>query len=267
LSESGAIAIKSEIVCMLASYPNRFRGGQMKTKTVPRFNKRPVIPIVFFSALLLIVFILATISPIEAREDCVSRKPSLEGIGAFYELIDLKNKEVWGTPDFSAEEYNGFSAPFLWQKNEPRVSMSEVSKSGFLRSPGCPAAGQYTYMQAFDRDFLNVVWLISLNQPLDNDGLIRATELEKYHLLVFPPGATVYILESPDLERFIGVSRSTDRTTDSFTLPDGWNLTEHVLSQELQVELSGTVNVLRTDNEDSFQGPLPENLLPVGLGD
>ena len=239
----------------------------MKIKFVPGFNTRLVIPLVFFSALLLIVFILATTSPIEAREDCVSREPSLEGIGAFYELIDLKNKDVWGTLDFSAEDYIDFSAPFLWQKNEPRVNMSEVSKGGnFLRSPGCPEAGQYTYMRAFDRDFLNVVRLISLNQPLDHDGLIRATELEKYHLLVFPPGATVYILESPDLERFIGVSRSTDRTTDSFTLPDGWNLTEHVLSQELQVELSGTVNVLRTDNEDSFQGPLPENLLLVGQG-
>ena len=99
-----------------------------------------------------------------------------------------------------------------------------------------------------------------IDQPVDNQGLIRRTELEKYHLLTYSAGSTVYILHNPTGERFIGVSRSVDRSSDTFTLPDGWTLTSHVLSTELPVDLSGNVSVLRTDNEDSFQGPLPDGI-------
>ena len=130
----------------------------------------------------------------------------------------------------------------------------------FLRSPGCAEPGQYTYLRAFDKEFLNVVKLVSIDQPVDNQGLIRSTELEKYHLLTYSAGSTVYILNNPTGERFIGVSRSVDRSSDTFTLPDGWTLTSHVLSTELPVDLSGNVSVLRTDNEDSFQGPLPDGI-------
>jgi hypothetical protein len=198
---------------------------------------------------------------VETRDDCISREPALEGAGAFYELIDPLKKEVWGTPDFTPEEYRELSPPFLWRKNQPRTNMSEMLNGGnFLRSPGCPQPGQYTYIQAFDREFLNVVKLISMSQSLDGDGLIRESVLEKYHLLTYASGATIYILESPAGKEYIGVSRDVDRTSDTFTLPEGWNLTEHILSDDLQIDLSGNVSVLRTDNEDSFQGPLPEGL-------
>jgi hypothetical protein len=71
----------------------------------------------------------------------------------------------------------------------------------------------------------------------------------------------VSILENPDGERFIEVSRSVNRSSDTFTIPEGWTLTTHELQMELQVELSGIVSVLRTDNEDSFQGPLPDGII------
>lgn len=32
-----------------------------------------------------------------------------------------------------------------------------------------------------------------------------------------------------------------------------------------RIDLSGKVSVLRLDNEDSYQGPLPANLVAVGL--
>ncbi len=122
------------------------------------------------------------------------------------------------------------------------------------------ADGHYTYLQAFDREFLNVVKLISAGQPVDDQELIRRTELEKHHLLTYAAGSTVNILHNPAGERFIGVSRSADRTSDTFTLPEGWTLTSHVVSAELPVELSGNVSVLRTDNEDSFQGPISDDI-------
>lgn len=86
--------------------------------------------------------------------------------------------------------------------------------------------------------------------------MIRETRLEKYHQLTYASGATVYILENPDGEQYIRVSRDLDRNSDTFPLPEGWTLTEHVLSEDLKLELSGTVSVLRTKNEDSFQGPI-----------
>ena len=212
--------------------------------------------------LLFMVAFLAGCEPVGDREDCVSRGPVYDGEGdgerAGYELFDLLRKEVWATGDFTEEEYAAFSPPFLWVKNDPRIVMADGGE--FLQSPGCSDEGQYTYMQAFDKEFLNVVRFIEMNVPTDTQGLIRMTKLEKYHRLTYFSGRTVYILQSPTGERYIEVSRSVDRLSDTFTLPEGWTLIEQDLETDLQVELSGNVSVLRTDNEDSFQGPLPDDI-------
>jgi len=210
--------------------------------------------------LLFMVIIMTGCVPVGERESCVSREPVLEGGEAGYELLDLMNKEVWLTLDFTAQEYAEFSPPVLWQKNQPRVSMSDSQGGEFLRSPGCTDPGLYTYLQAWDKEFLNVVKLITIYEPVDEQGLIRETTLEKYHVLTYAAGSTVYVLHNPDGERFIGVSRDGDRTSDTFTLPDGWFLTTHVLASEIVVDLSGIVSNLRTENEDSFQGPLSEGI-------
>jgi pimeloyl-ACP methyl ester carboxylesterase len=179
------------------------------------------------------------------------------GERAGYELIDLLHKEVWVTSDFTPEEYAAFSPPLFWIKNDPRTPMCD--RGEFLRSPGCTESGQFTYMWAFDKMLLKNVQLKTMNRPMDSQGLIRRTELEKYHLLTYYAGRTVNILQSPTGERFIGVSRSVNRASDTFTLPEGWILTTHELQTELQLDISGNVSVLRTDNEDSYQGPLPDD--------
>ena len=80
------------------------------------------------------------------------------------------------------------------------------------------------------------------------------------NVLHYSAGRTVSILRSPTGERFIGVSRSLNRSADTPTLPEGWTLSEHLLTAELQVDLLGSVSVLRLDNEDSYQGPLLEGI-------
>ena len=208
--------------------------------------------------LLFMVAFLAGCMPVGERESCVSQEPDFSEGEAGYELFDLQHKEVWLTLDFTAQEYAEFSPPFLWVKNDPRVGVAD--KAEFLRSPGCSDEGQFTYMQAFDKEFLNVVRFMEMNVPTDTQGLIRMIKLEKYHLLTYFSGRTVNILQSPTGERYIEVSRSVDRLSDTFTLPEGWTLTEQYLETDLQVELSGNVSVLRTDNEDSYQGPLPDGI-------
>jgi hypothetical protein len=193
------------------------------------------------------------------RELCVPRSPHFDGEGAGYELINVTGGEVWGTRDWTPEEYAAFSFPLswtFWLKNDPRIPLTDRGR--FLRSPGCAEDGQYCYLRAFGREFLQVVRLGAMNRPADDQGLIRRTELEKHHVLHYAAGRNVSVLRSPTGERFIGVSRSLERSSDTPTLPEGWTLTQHLLAAELQVDLVGRVSVLRMDNEDSYQGPLPE---------
>ena len=205
-----------------------------------------------------VINLVAGCMPVQELEECVSREPASSGDGAGYELIDLLKKEVWGTADFTPAEYDAFSPPLFWIKNDPRTMIADQAE--FLRSPGCIEPGQFTHMRAYDKEFLNVVQLITMGTPVDPEGLIRRTELEKYHLLTYFAGQTVSILQSPTGERFIWVSRSVDRPSDTFPLPEGWTLSTQVLQTELQVELSENVSVLRTEKEDSYKGPLPDGL-------
>jgi hypothetical protein len=194
------------------------------------------------------------------QELCLPHPPSFDGEGAGYELINLVGREVWATRNWSPEGYADFSFPLswlFWRKNDPRIALADSGQ--FLKSPGC-TDGHYSYMRAFGREFVQVVRLISINNRIEDLGLIRKTELEKYHILHYSVGRTVSILLSPDGERFIGVSKSLDRSSDSPTLPEGWTLTDYLLAEEIQIELLGKVSVLRMDNEDSYQGPISEKI-------
>jgi hypothetical protein len=190
------------------------------------------------------------------REVCVPLAPDFEGSGPGYELIDIVRREVWATRDWLPEEFTEFSPSLRWQKNDPRIPLHDGGR--FLRSPGCVKDGQYSYMRAFDRHFLKVVELNSMPRPVDDRGLIRRTELEKYHVLYFAAGRTVSMLQSPTGQRFISVSKSLDRSLVAPSIPDSWTLTEELLTEELEVNLTGKVSVLRLQNEDSYQGPLPD---------
>jgi hypothetical protein len=191
------------------------------------------------------------------REVCVPLAPDFEGSGPGYELIDIVRHEVWATRDWLPKEFAEFSPSLRWQKNDPRIPLHDGGR--FLRSPGCVKDGQYSYMRAFDRRFLKVVELNAMPRPVDNRGLIRKTELEKYHMLYFAAGSTVSMLQSPTGQRFIGVSKSLDRSLVTPSIPDSWTLTEELLSEGLEVNLVGKVSVLRLENEDSYQGPMADS--------
>jgi len=201
----------------------------------------------------------------EAREElCVERPPQFEqtdGERVGYELINFAGRQVWLTPDWSEEEFADFSFPAswaFWRKNDPRVG--EADWNAFLRSPGCAEDGQYSYMSAFGRDFVQVVQFKSFKQPQFTGRLIQQVELEKHHVLRFDTGQSVRVLTNPAGERFILVARTLDHTVETPTLPDGWTVTQHLLDDDLHVDLVGRVRVLRMDNKDSYQGPLPEDI-------
>ncbi|MEM8560021.1 MAG: hypothetical protein AAGG50_19565 [Bacteroidota bacterium] len=198
------------------------------------------------------------------QDRCLAEAPALEGGSIGYELLDLAGREVWTTRDWTPTAFATFSLPatwLLWRKNDPRVGLAD--RGEFLQSPGCER-GAYTHMRAFDRRFVQVAELIDLREPGGESGLIRRAAVEKYHVLHFDEGRTVRVLTSPAGERFVEVSRTLLRRTYTPTLPAGWTLSEHHLSEPLRVELLGRVSVLRTDNEDAFQGPLTD-AVPLSL--
>jgi hypothetical protein len=199
---------------------------------------------------------------------CTSRQPAFNNAGAGYELLNFRSGEVWATGDWTPDEFSSFHLPtswFFWRKNGPRVGLADEAQ--FLRSPGC-APGEYTYLTAFNREFVQVVELGSMIELLGTRGPVRRVELEKYHVLVYRAGAKVSILENPAGEAFIAVARGLDRTSGVPSLPAGWAITEKTLGDDRTIELLGTVSVLRLENGDSYQGPISllqvmPGLLPV----
>jgi hypothetical protein len=54
------------------------------------------------------------------------------------------------------------------------------------------------------------------------------------------------------------MGRDANRSSDEATIPDSWQLLEYSTPERLVIELFEENLVIRTDNQDSFQGPVPE---------
>lgn len=200
-----------------------------------------------------VVSLLTACAPGE-RGDFDTRAPSFAGYGPGYELIDILRRDVWATRDWSPSEFSEFSPPTLWGKNDPRLALHDGGR--FLRSPACAEDGQFSYLYAFDRRFLHVVELKAFPRSADIKGHITKVELEKNHVLRFAAGSKMNVLTSPTGHRYVGVSRSLERSASSPTLSSGWTLTEKLLLNDVEIELTGVITVLRLDNQDSYQGPV-----------
>jgi len=176
-----------------------------------------------------------------------------------YEIIDLRTKNVWLSSDFSVEEFKDLDLPFLWIKNDS-VRIGVPDEARFIQSPGCSQEDNYNEKQMFGKNFLNVTKLENLGKYIDDSKLLQKSSLEKHHEITYFSGRTIRLIVNPDGVQYILVSRDFDRTKEYPLLPDGWEYKVIELTQDLTVNLSGIVEVIRTDNNDSFQGPLDEDL-------
>ncbi|MEO0589706.1 MAG: hypothetical protein AAFZ11_04010 [Pseudomonadota bacterium] len=196
-----------------------------------------------------------------AFEECVERPMAPGTARQGFELIDVPTGQVWLTRDWELEEFQSFSLPVswsLWRKNDPRTGAA--SRGAFLRSPGC-ALGEFTYMRAHGREFLHVVNLQNFGEEPDGtDGLIRDVSLNKHHSITYDEGGPIEVLTNPEGERFVLVARTLEDAPEIPTLPDGWTVTRAQLAAPFTFDLDGEVSVLRMDNEDSFQGPVPDDV-------
>ncbi len=176
----------------------------------------------------------------------------------FYEIFDLENDMVWGTWDFTPDEFAALQLPASFSKNQIRESSTDSGR--FLRSPGCANRGEYTEEELFGKDFQHIVDFVATGIIFDEVGLLRGAHVLKYHEIEYTAGRTVAILTSPSGDRYIRVSRDAERITDVPTIPDGWMIGEYTLQQPLMVELFNMVENIRADNQDSFQGPIPDDV-------
>lgn len=179
---------------------------------------------------------------------------SNDGDRLFYEIFDLDTGAVWGTPEFTPEEFAALKLPEGYLKNQPREA--SVDSGQFARSPDCANDGEFTEEELFGKDFQHVVNLLSPGQPFDESGLLNGSQVFKYQRVEFLPGRDLYVLISPDGARYVRVSRDAVRSVETPTVPAGWSLTSYLITENLTVELAGTIDVLRADNQDSFQGPI-----------
>jgi len=185
-----------------------------------------------------------------------------------YEILQVVSPTeiiTWiNTDDMTQEEFDAIDLPPGWFKNQPR----EVTSDGgnFASSPGA-AAGEFVDAEHFGHQWRHVATIVEANVPLDDDALLTVNTISKSHELTFDAGSTLSILISPEDEHYVLVSRDAGRTSDTPTIPAGWHLVEHTLDEELTVSLPNPTLNIRADNEDSFQGPVPELAAVIGEED
>jgi hypothetical protein len=178
-----------------------------------------------------------------------------------HELLDFSgfpNVVVWGTQDLTIEEYDALMLPPGWRRNQPREGVGANGR--FLRSPGRDADGDFTRQEMFGVSWLHQATIVSIDGFLDAEGLLLATTVEKHHELTWRAGSSITILTSPEGVSYALVSRDARRSSDTPTIPDDWMLEEILLEKNLTVLLPLHTTNIRTDNQDSFQGPLPSDL-------
>ena len=201
-------------------------------------------------------------SGVYANEDltCMAVEPNFEFRDPEnkrgFELIDMWQREVWATADWSEAEFKDFDLPLsyvFWRKNDPRTPLPNTGE--FLRSPGCEV-GEYSYLRAFGRTFFQVVNLRTPINFSDKEGKLRGIKLEKYHRITYAAGVPIRLLVSPEEETYIAVAKSAAIADEPAPLPLGWQYQNRILPEDLVVDLFGEITVLRTQSEVSYQGPI-----------
>lgn len=163
--------------------------------------------------------------------------------------------------DINREQFAALELPATWIKNQVRESGGTGTggiTSRFLRSPDA-APGEYVVEQHFGYTWLHAATVVQIGVQLEGDpeGDLVAVRVRKYHEYTVEAGTPILALVSPSGEAYFRNGRDADRTVDDPTIPQGWRLVDYTPKEELIIELFDDTLVIRTDNQDSFQGAVP----------
>ncbi len=181
-----------------------------------------------------------------------------------YEILEIRSRNeiiAWANMTLTQAEFDAIELPRGWFKNQPR----EIDTDGgsFARSPNASADNEFTDEDHFGYNWRHVATITEANIPLDRQRLLRGNLITKFHEITFNAGRTLSIIVSPDGDSYVRVTRDAGRTNEDPTLPESWQQLEYATPDDLVLQLPNPTLNIRTDNQDSFQGPLPQ--LDLGL--
>ncbi len=187
-------------------------------------------------------------------------EPEQERVG--FEILEIQSPtsiRAWISPEITFEEFEALEVPPGWLKNQPRESAECGPDDGrFLKSPDSTEDGDILVEEHFGFNWFHGATVTRTNIPLDDQGLLRGSTVRKFHELTYNAGSCMVLLVSPEGEVYFRIGRDANRVSDTPAIPNLWRLEEYTTPEKLVIELFDETLVIRTDNEDSFQGPVPE---------
>ncbi len=190
-------------------------------------------------------------SPLEEEEERVG-----------FEIIEIQSPSslrAWVSPEITFDEFEALELPPGWLKNQPRESGEcGADESRFLKSPDSSEEGDILQQEFFGYNWFHAATVIETNIRLDEEELLRGSRVRKFHELTYNAGSCLVLLISPEGDVYFRIGRDANRVSDQPTIPNLWRLEDYVTPETLVIQLFEQNLVIRTDNEDSFQGPVPE---------
>ncbi len=178
-----------------------------------------------------------------------------------FEIIEVQSEDAslaWVSPFITFSEFESIELPDNWLKNQPRESpVCGADRSSFLKSPDAEE-DEIVFGEHFGFRWFHAATVKEQNVPLDEAGLLRGFVVKKFHELNYDVGSCMILLVAPDGEVYFRMGRDATRTCNTPTLPSGWQLVDYTVEEPLTIQLFGDSTVIRTDNQDSFQGPVPQ---------
>lgn len=179
-----------------------------------------------------------------------------------FEIIEFAsptNIRAWISPQITLEAFTALELPPGWLKNQPREAPEcGADAARFVRSPDATMDGEILIQEHFGFNWFHAATVTEMNIPVDPEGLLEGVAVRKFHELTYNPGSCLVLLTDPTGDVYFRVGRDLNRMTDEPTLPEGWSLRDYITPETLVIELFDRSVVIRTDNEDSFQGPIPQ---------
>lgn len=177
-----------------------------------------------------------------------------------FEVLEIQSPNsirAWISADISFEEFEALEVPPGWFKNQPRESADCSPDAGrFTRSPDSTEDGDILQEEFFGFNWFHSATVTDRNVPVDGEGVLVGAYVRKFHELTYEAGSCIVLLTSPEGEVYFRIGRDANRESDEPTIPNLWRLEEYVLPERLVIKLFERNLVIRTDNQDSFQGPI-----------
>jgi len=188
-------------------------------------------------------------------------QPSQEEDRIGAEILEIQSPTLiraWISPEISRDEFASLEVDEGWRKNQPRESVECGPDNGrFIKSPDSVEDGDILIQEFYGYNWFHSATVFETNLPVDDEGLFTGFRVRKYHEIAYNEGSCMVLLISPEDEVFFRVGRDADRLTDTFAVPNGWRVESYTTPETLIIELFDETLVIRTDNQDSFQGPVP----------